>query len=265
MTSWQEESPARGEQSRGSSAHRWRSTCTHSTHADPIPDLWGNRESSKDREGGNWNDTVVFPTILLLQQTPLPTKIDPLFTPDPGTDFWWRGPGVKQETTRALHDDVVRSTLTWMRSSFQWGHKERLPGRPVVRTLRFHGRGYGFNPSSGNEDLACCMALPKRPKKQTKKNDDAKKKLKSMRIKKNCRAKKRWTKNTFKNFFPMSLENYIASQALKLYTIWSVLLCFRGPETPVSPHQRGCGPSKCFKQCCISALASATRQEKEIE
>ena len=30
------------------------------------------------------------------------------------------------------------------------GGARQLPGDPVVRTLYFHCRGHGFNPSSGN-------------------------------------------------------------------------------------------------------------------
>ena len=36
----------------------------------------------------------------------------------------------------------------------------------MIRTLYFHCRGHGFNPWSGNKDLASHVVWPKNPEKQ---------------------------------------------------------------------------------------------------
>ena len=39
-----------------------------------------------------------------------------------------------------------------------------IPGGPVVKTLHFHSKGHRFNLWSGNYDLLCLMAQPKKKK-----------------------------------------------------------------------------------------------------
>lgn len=87
-------------------------------HADPILYLKKTGSAGEDQEA-TVIETMSCRFSTILPADTLPTKIDPLFTPDPGNGTSGVEGTCKARTTiAALHDDVVRSTLTWM-SSFQ--------------------------------------------------------------------------------------------------------------------------------------------------
>ena len=61
-----------------------------------------------------------------------------------------------------------------------WQQKEKekkgkewdFPGRSVVKTLRFHCMGHGFNLWSGNQDPACCGGQKKKRQEESMKDGD---------------------------------------------------------------------------------------------
>ena len=160
----------------------------HSCKSHPTP-LRKQRKSSKDWEGGNWNDTVVFPTIPLLQQTPLPPE-EIHFSHQ--TQEWTFG-GADLVWNEKPHKYYMM--MWWGPLSPGWEvpsseDTERLPWQTSGQDSVFPLQGHGFNPWLGNKDLACCMALLKRPKKQRKKWWH-KEKIEKYENKKSCRAKKK--------------------------------------------------------------------------
>ena len=71
--------------------------------------------------------------------------------------YWSRGQMYRAGYFRTLN------CYRWISRTFL----QDITGGPGVKTLRFQGRGHGFNPRSGDQDPTCHMALPKKRKRNT--------------------------------------------------------------------------------------------------
>ena len=62
------------------------------------------------------------------------------------------------------HQEAWRLYLIISNSTIKIKYAWDFPGGPVVKTLRFHCRGRGFDPWLGNQDPTCCMVWQEKEK-----------------------------------------------------------------------------------------------------
>ena len=68
------------------------------------------------------------------------------------------------ERKQKQKSDEEKTIKSWPNPTRSMVQRQEFPSGSVVRTRGFHCRGPGFNPWSGNQDPASCVARPKEKK-----------------------------------------------------------------------------------------------------